>query len=129
MKKRNIFIVTVLLSFAFISCSDNFLDVTPKNALSDETFWQTEEDAELALAGVYENWDTWSNGIYFAGISDNAFYPGWSHYIDGTATPTNLTESYGGESYSGSWFEYQRIRKNNNLLEKIEEVEMDEARK
>jgi starch-binding outer membrane protein, SusD/RagB family len=128
MKKRNIFIVT-LLSFVLLSCSDNFLDVTPKNSLSDATFWQTEEDAELALAGLYENWETWSNVIYFDGISDNAFYPGWSHYIDGSATPTNLSESYWADSFSGSWFEYRRIRKYNNFLEKIEDVEMDEASK
>lgn len=129
MKKRTFFIITLLLAFAVTSCEDNFLDVAPKNSLSDATFWQTEEDAELALAGLYENWETWSNILYFDGMSDNAYYPGWSQKIDGSVTPSSLVESYWGDSYSGDWFRYRRIRKYNNFLEKIENVEMDQAKK
>jgi len=129
MDNRTLFIATILLAFMATSCDDSFLNVTPKNSLSDATFWQTQEDAELALAGLYENWETWSNILYFDGMSDNAYYPGWSHKIDGTATPSNLSESYWGDSYSGAWFEYRRIRKYNNFLQKIEDVEMDEALK
>lgn len=128
--KKLIYLLTITtFGLGVTSCGDGFLDVTPKNSLSDNTFWQTEQDAELALAGLYENWETWSNIIYFDGMSDNAYYPGWSHKIDGSASPTNLSESYWGDPYSGDWFEYGRIRKYNNFLEKIENVSMDEATK
>ncbi|SHE64504.1 Starch-binding associating with outer membrane [Fodinibius roseus] len=129
MKKLIYFLTITTFGLGVTSCGDGFLDVTPKNSLSDNTFWQTEQDAELALAGLYENWETWSNIIYFDGMSDNAYYPGWSHKIDGSASPTNLAESYWGDPYSGDWFEYGRIRKYNNFLEKIENVSMDEATK
>lgn len=128
--KKLIYLLTITtIGLGITSCGDNFLDVSPKNSLSDDTFWQTEEDVELALAGLYENWETWSNILYFDGMSDNAFYPGWSHKIDGNASPTNLSESYWGDPYSGAWFEYDRIRKYNNFLEKIEDASMDEAKK
>src|SRR5690625_748938 len=100
MDNRTLFTTTILLAFMATSCDDSFLNVTPKSSLSDATFWQTQEDAELALAGLYENWETWSNILYFGGMSDNAYYPGWSHKIDGTATPSNLSESYWGDRKS-----------------------------
>ena len=36
----------------FISCSD-FLDKNPLDQISSETFWNTEEEVDMALAGVY----------------------------------------------------------------------------
>ena len=50
--KKNIFAVT-LLYFGLMSCGDSFLDVAPTDKLSDETFWKTDKDADLALAGGY----------------------------------------------------------------------------
>ena len=35
------------------SCSEDFLDRAPGNALSPATFWKTEADADLALTGCY----------------------------------------------------------------------------
>ncbi|MGL5272740.1 MAG: RagB/SusD family nutrient uptake outer membrane protein, partial [Phocaeicola sp.] len=64
------------ISFFACSCSESFLDRMPNDSLSTSTFWQTENDANLALTGCYRQlqnpyspeqmwfWDT---------ASDNAF--------------------------------------------------------
>lgn len=51
MKKIKYLILTLLIP-AFISCED-FLDKQPTDQLSPATFWKTEQDATMALAGVY----------------------------------------------------------------------------
>lgn len=37
-----------------MSCGDEFLEKNPLDQLSSETFWQTSEEADMALAGVYQ---------------------------------------------------------------------------
>ena len=46
-----LFIATLLLT----ACSDDFLDRESLTALADDTFWTTEADAKMALAGCYSN--------------------------------------------------------------------------
>lgn len=52
MKKT--FIISIL-SLAIFSCESDFLDKQPSSQLSAETFWETEQDAQLALTGLYGN--------------------------------------------------------------------------
>src|SRR5690554_3925423 len=42
----------IIVSLTLISCSE-FLEKHPHDQLSSETFWKNEEDARLALTGVY----------------------------------------------------------------------------
>jgi len=42
-----------LLALALNSCTEDFLDRVPTDALSSEIFWNTESDAKLALTGCY----------------------------------------------------------------------------
>src|SRR5690606_1533831 len=46
-------IVFVLIILLVSACSD-FLDETPQGRYSSETFWKTQDHAELALVGLYE---------------------------------------------------------------------------
>lgn len=48
-----VLIIFILLAISLISCTDNPLQETPKDFLADENFWQTEEDALLAVRGMY----------------------------------------------------------------------------
>jgi len=66
--KRNILILSIfLISSLFQSCSD-FLDRASLSALSNDTFWQTEQDANRALAGCYDALQ--KGGLY-------SHFPGW----------------------------------------------------
>lgn len=65
----------LFLSFLSISCSD-FLERSSLSELSNETYWQNEDDANRALAGCYNALT--QEGLYFT-------YPGWA-----TASPREL---------------------------------------
>lgn len=73
-------IINILLAGALMasssSCSD-FLDLNPTSKPSDDTFWKTEKDFDLALASIYgqirEN--EYFNDFYplFDNLSDNSY--------------------------------------------------------
>jgi len=53
------------LLLALVSCND-FLDKDPTSQISGPTFWKTQKDAELALAGVYSRLNV--NTFNFEGV-------------------------------------------------------------
>lgn len=70
MKKiLNIFLAGTLL-VSSVSCSD-FMDLNPTTQPSESTFWKTENDFNLALAGIYGQFH--SNGYYndWFALTDN----------------------------------------------------------
>jgi starch-binding outer membrane protein, SusD/RagB family len=50
-------ILGLALMAGMSSCGDSFLDVAPKDKLSDATFWKTEKDVTMALNGCYKGWE------------------------------------------------------------------------
>ena len=58
--KRKIYIIYAFLGMTFTGC-DNILDSTPAVTISEDLFWQTEDDAEKAIIGVYG--PLWTNII------------------------------------------------------------------
>lgn len=141
--KTNIYILIAAITVLGWSCSDDFLDVNPKDQLSDATFWQTEEDADLALAGAYgtaklsafpnfyrwnERSNAWESGwnINFMDLmTDN----GYSQYIwDGVKTAGNGQVNPSDRNMH-NFFKYNRIVKYNTFLENIDRVDMEESKK
>ena len=53
MKKPVILIVTALLALTAVSCDQSRLDIPQQGVLSEDDFYQTDEDCLEALAGVY----------------------------------------------------------------------------
>ena len=57
------------------SCVDNLLDQTPKGELAASLYWQTEDDAEYAVNGVYAQARTMFNRDYvFDGNTEYLLY-------------------------------------------------------
>jgi hypothetical protein len=77
--KFNIFILVALSLGLLASCSESFLDVESKTSLTDQNFYKTEADAEMALVGCYDGYQcTTSKGgfaFYVASevLSDECF--------------------------------------------------------
>lgn len=123
--------ILFLFSFLFVSCSKEFMEVSPKDQLSDATFWKTENDASLALTGLYGDgtgwanvWETHWNILWWDLMTDN----GYSQFTwDAISVMGNgqMNASNPGRTY----FNYTQIRKANNFLEKIDQVQMDLAKK
>lgn len=111
MKKLFLYIIL----FTLISCDDNFLERYPLSQSSSETFWTSDENAEMWVNYIY-------NGLPNAGSidretwSDNAIYrPSPTGVIaNGTHEPTSTI-------VSGEW-DYTTIRRCLEFLENIEQV-------
>lgn len=116
MKKYLSIIAAALLMGSFSSCSD-FLDRYPLEELSEESFWKTEKDAEMAVSNLYNVLPTWDTDE--AINSDDAVHGiKWAagDQSKGVYDPVN----YG---WSG---EYGYIRQANLVLEKIQEMDLSE---
>ena len=143
MMKANIFIQLFVLTLITTSCTEDFLDVAPKDQLSDATFWKTENDADLALAGAYgtlntnafpnfydwneksASWESSWNINFMDCMTDN----GYSQFIwDGVQTSGNGQVNPADRNMH-NFFKYNRIVKYNIFLENIDRVEMEDSKK
>ena len=130
MKKILKTLVIILISTSIYSCGENFLDVTPKDRLTDATFWTNEHDVTMALNGCYRGWESIYNIVSLDASSDNGYDQFNANYQDIANGQLRASSSVGlssgfTDSFSTRWFRYERIRKYNNFLKKVEEVEMN----
>jgi hypothetical protein len=115
------------------ACSDDFFDKNPLDKVSDATFWKSESDAKLALAGCYNNGGAWNGedfwtarGViyldFMAGLgSEKELIP--DRFTNGTLDPSYWTvEAYWDNSY-------RKITACNNFLSHIDNIVMDANRK
>lgn len=116
MKKYLSIIAAALLMGSFSSCSD-FLDRYPLEELSDESFWKTEKDAEMAVSNLYNVLPTWDTDE--AINSDDAVH-GIKWAAGNQSKGVYAPSDYG---WSG---EYGYIRQANLILEKIQEMDLSE---
>ncbi len=131
MKLNRIFLVS---SFALLltSCGDDFLNTIPSDQLSGETFWKTANDAKMALAACYANFDSYMNITYLDTGSDNAYQKNTFWYeglASGSLHPAaNLNTVYGNwvDPKAHTYFLYTKIRQYNTFLENVPNIEMDE---
>ncbi|HMR16398.1 MAG TPA: RagB/SusD family nutrient uptake outer membrane protein, partial [Mariniflexile sp.] len=125
---KYIFIAVAIL-FTSISCTEDFLEVTPKGTDLEETYYKNADEAYSALIAAYDimsfNSSSWDNMISFmnAGSDDNygASAPGdaISLFSFNQLTPTNMPQGFWSNHYQG-------IFRANTLLEKLPNVPMDE---
>ncbi len=99
--KTKYYILFLFFALISYSCENDFLEKNPLDTVSNEIFWQTEEDVEIALAGVYSKLQQNFLGyerVYLDGLSDNAFLdPGNSNQNNLSNMATgNISASLGG---------------------------------
>ena len=139
MKSINNFIGLALLSGALLtSCSDSFLQRDSLTESSSNTFWQTPDDALMALASCYDalqsnqlyNSDQYSLGpLYMDCISDNGGHFNWSGWMEGYDMAMGIYTP--SSSIIGSYWKdcYEVISRCNVLIANIDRVDMDASQK
>lgn len=121
----------LFLIMFFISCSEDYLDLISPNELSEKIFWQSENDADLALAGAYKDWETYTNIVFLDAATDigyEQFNYGYQPIANGQISASNYSQGFWADSEATSWFKYSRIRKYNDFLTNIVNVDMDESK-
>ncbi|MCF0074144.1 RagB/SusD family nutrient uptake outer membrane protein [Dyadobacter sp. CY261] len=90
------------------SCDDSFLDKEPLHAISGDSFWETQADVDMALAGVYRRLQSSIFGFrkpYLDTYSDNALdrhsYFNFNNATIGVINPSNINTSLYNEPYAG----------------------------
>lgn len=126
---KNIYIA-ILLFLSTVSCSDNILDISPKDRISDPAVWS---DASLIKAYHNNLYNSLPHGFRVnmqSKATDEAFCSidfGVGIIPRGTITPDNVTNVSNLDWTGGAnlyiWDSaFQNIRKINIFLEKMEEI-------
>jgi hypothetical protein len=121
-----------LALLTFNGCKESFLEVHPKDRITSVSFWQSEDDVELALNGIYSVLK--HRGVYGSGPTLDACTPDayqWAHWNGkelqiGNGSNTPASDGLTMERWTMS---YQIINRANYFLENIERVELNEAAK
>jgi len=127
--KIKILYLFILLGF-LSACSDDFMDTTNPNQISDGSFWSSKSDAEYALTGCYDVLQSkpmYGGGVYSSGVrdhdcmSDNSYnvweWMGLEPIADGTTDPTHWF-------FQGFWESaYKGIARCNNLIANVPSIE------
>jgi hypothetical protein len=127
-------LVPLLALAGLCGCNKNFLDKNPTDQLAAGTFWKTQADADLALAGIYsyliQGYDYtsstntglgWGSGtIYWETLSDNAFSGSFS------PTASGAIEATSGNIQSDAWLTpYRAIGACNKFLDNVGHIPLD----
>ncbi|SMO81049.1 RagB/SusD family nutrient uptake outer membrane protein [Fodinibius sediminis] len=118
-------LAVIIVALGLFSCED-FLNVTPEDRITNEMFWENQEDAQMALMGIYSVLQ--DNGVYGYGGGNDAKSSNahqWAHWEgkqlqigNGTVTPDI------GGNVLGRWTDsYRGINRVNVFLENIDNVE------
>jgi len=126
----------IILSFLLITtfgCSDDFLDRPSLSQIAEDNFWQSEEDAFLALNGLYSNLQSsslyggslngWQGFPGFDNLGDNAFnqfkWEGPGIFMEGSLTPdAGPIRAIWTDSYQGIFLA-------NSIIEQVDLISTD----
>lgn len=127
-KFKYFFIAVAMASLG--SCSEEFVNITPKGSFLSDNYYANEEQATAALVGVYDpirkNSGGFENIISMMNAGSDDFYAGGGGSTDGagiqafsthTLTSTNVPASFWNDHYQG-------IFRANILLLKLPDVAM-----
>lgn len=135
---RKYFLVIFLIA-ALASCSKDYLNTEPGNAINDAAVWKSEAYVEQFLFNIYFNMPFPRQWLELASVTDEASFI----QVDGISTrvvESNMTSEDMGAMGPANWADgqqawswnnvYKRIRECNLLFEKIDEVTfVDESKK
>lgn len=126
MRKIFLYLTCVLL----VSCK-KFLDTTPKDFISPDNYFETEEQAQYVLNGVYSTLT--QNETYGSNMLGRMALDGdecWNHYTGDRFTVADNNFGANEARILSYWKEfYSGINKANLFLENIGKVQMDEQKK
>src|SRR6478735_1318807 len=125
MRRKYILPLMIFAVGTLTACKKSSLDRVPQDQLSSETFWTSENEARLALNGLYAYLSSGYNYTYDDGASDNAYaqYPWESTATAVSAGNVDATIDMGYKT------RYTAVRKFNYFLANVDKTPMAESLK
>lgn len=133
--------LVVFLAFLMVGSCKKELEQSPLDAFDSATFWTSESNAQLALAGVYRgnisvgtpnanptDWWSYAGLLFTEFATDNAYDRRGDNSVFNKLSNGTLTSNVAvlGQYWTQS---YARIARANDFLENIDKVTMDETSK
>ena len=116
--KRIKYAVVALAALLATSCSD-FLDTTPRDAISPSTTWKSADDVNKFLTTAYSGWASSSSIFYLDAASDIAYnnfpWEGWRPLGNGTWTAS---------APGASFYDFGTISRCNNVVNNIDRAKI-----
>lgn len=103
----------LVLSIVMGACEKNMLDQTPLNQITDDTYWQSPEDAIMFATRMY-TFMPQDNFVYYEGMSDNG--------ISNDPTTRRFGNSTQDPTISGKEWNYSSIRQAFSFFENVDKV-------
>lgn len=135
-KLRNTFFFTMAVTvFALLSCSKDFIEITPKGQFLTANYYQNESQAYSALVGVYDilrkNTGGFESTLALLNSASDDQYAGGGGATDGLQFQVVTNWKVDQFTMANSYFSdyYQGIFKANVLLSKLPDTKMDETLK
>jgi len=124
------FLLVALVLLGSTACNEDFLEKTPLDRGSVEGFFETEEDVNRAVAGIYDVFQgsVWGGAFYFLqphfdAVTDNALACcAWEGEYATIARGVHNSQT-GGVVINKWQFGYEGIFRANSVLENIDRVE------
>ena len=129
------FILFFSVILMILSCSEEFLEVTPKGTFLEDAFYKTEEEAFSGLVSVYDILSKQSGGfenmITMMNAGSDDHFAGGGGATDGVGIQSFSNYSLGQATIPGSFWNnnFQGIFRANTLLIKLPAVPMENAKK
>lgn len=126
MNKRSLLIVTLALIFGLTACQDNVLNLTPESELTEANFFQTGEDLERAILGVYNSYQDElypRNWVLFETPTDHIHKSEYD-FIGGLLQVDQLAFHPDNDIFTDFWQEnYNGIFRANSVLANLDNPE------
>lgn len=127
------------MMFTLSGCSDDFFQIDNPNEVSGSTYWKTEDDALMALTACYDAMqngdlfndylDGWKFGFLCRETCTDNGDHSWGSWMLGSSIAQG-TSTANDECFSKYWnANYELIKRCNALIEKIDGMEMTDAKK
>lgn len=108
-------VASVLMVTSLFSCG-TFLDVVPKDQVSDDVLWKSAENADLFLNNIYAGLPgPFNSGDPLENFSDNAINGISGRYSSNVYANSNYTPS----NSPSQWSHFDNIRKCNVFIQKV----------
>jgi hypothetical protein len=126
MRTKNRTTVITIATFVLVlcGCHDDFLDKNPTDQISNQTFWTSEDDIDMAVTGCYaclkETFLDHKRG-FLVGLSDEG-YVHWGWYNIDNMARGNINASTGGLINIVYYGSYVGIAQCNNFMANVDKV-------